>query len=142
LLATEDCLAALNWAESIGGLSGLKGRSQANLAVVEEWIAKTDWAEFMCADPSNRSSTAICIKVSDADFNALPDDKAKWAFVKTMTGMLDAEGVAYDIDGYRDAPPSIRIWGGATVESSDIAALLPWLDWAFASAKEQMARAA
>lgn len=142
LLATEDCLAALKWAESIGGLAGLKERSLANLSVVEEWIDRTPWAAFMCADPANRSSTAICIKIADPDFDALPDDKAKWSFVKAMTGLLDAEGVAYDIDGYRDAPPSIRIWGGATVESSDIAALLPWLDWAFASTKADAGRAA
>lgn len=142
LLAVEDQLAALGWAEEIGGLPALKARSAENLAVVEQWIAKTPWAEFMAKAPETRSPTAICIEISDPEFDALPDDKAKWAFVKKMTGLLAEEGVAYDIDGYRDAPPSIRIWGGGTVESSDIAALLPWLDWAFASVKEQLARAA
>jgi len=142
LLAVEDCLAALSWAEGLGGLPALKARSLANLDAVEQWIAKTPWAEFMADTPETRSSTAICIKVSDPEFDALPDDKAKWAFVKKMTSMLDAEGVAHDIDGYRDAPPSIRIWGGATVEASDVVALLPWLDWAFANVKAQSAQAA
>ncbi len=142
LLAVEDQLAALRWAESIGGMPALKARSLANLSTVEEWVKTTPWADFMCSDPANRSSTAICVKISDPEFDALPDDKAKWAFVKQMTAMLDREGVAYDIDGYRDAPPSIRIWGGGTVESSDIAALLPWLDWAFASVKAEQSCAA
>lgn len=135
LLAAEDCLAALKWAESIGGLSALKARSQANLAVVSDWIDRTPWAEFMCKDAANRSSTALCICISDPDFDALPDDAARWKFVKKMTGLLEAEGVAYDIDGYRDAPPSMRIWGGGTVEAADIEAVLPWLDWAFATVK-------
>ncbi len=135
LLAAEDCLAALKWAESIGGLPALKARSQANLAAVSEWIDRSDWAQFMCKDAANRSSTALCIEISDPAFDALPDDAARWKFVKAMTGLLDAEGVAHDIEGYRDAPPSIRLWGGATVETADIKAVLPWLDWAFAEVK-------
>lgn len=138
LLAVEDQLAALAWAENLGGLPVLKQRSLANLAVVEEWIARTPWAEFMCREAVNRSSTAICIRISDPEFDTLPDDASKWAFVKKMTALLDEQGVAFDIDGYRDAPPSIRIWGGGTVETPDIVALMPWLDWAFARVKANL----
>lgn len=131
LLATEDCLAALNWAEGIGGLPTLIARSQANFDAVAAWIARTPWADFMAKDPATRSTTSLCVTVSDPVFDAL-DEAAQRAFIKSMLGLLADEGVAYDIEGYRSAPPSFRIWGGGTVETGDIEALLPWLDWAFA----------
>ena len=131
LLCVEDCLSALDWAEEIGGLDALIARSEANLAVVSDWVARTPWIRFMAEAPETRSSTAICLAIDDPAFAALPDDKARWALVKRMTGLLAEQGVAYDIDGYRDAPPSIRLWGGSTVEASDLEALLPWLDWAW-----------
>ncbi len=138
LLATEDCLAALDWAETIGGLNGMIARSQANFNVMEAWIARTDWAEFMAVDPATRSTTSICVRITDPVFDAL-DDGTQRAFVKRMLGMLADEGAAFDIEGYRSAPPSFRIWGGGTVEASDIEALTPWLDWAFAATKGEYA---
>ena len=120
MLAVEDCLDSLRWAESVGGLSGLIARAEANLRAVENWVDRTDWITFLPKDPATRSCTSICLE--------LPDDGPE---VPTRIAQrLEEEGVAYDIDGYRDAPPSLRIWGGSTVETSDIEALLPWLDWA------------
>lgn len=135
LLAAEDQLDALNWAESIGGLKGLIERSSANLACIERWVEQSDWAGFLAADPVTRSSTSICLSITDSWFTEKPED-AQQALIKVMTKKLDAEGVAYDIGGYRDAPPGLRIWGGGTVETSDIEALLPWLDWAYESLKD------
>jgi phosphoserine aminotransferase len=136
LLATEDQLDALSWADSIGGLKGLIDRSKANLAAITHWVDKTDWADFLAADPEIRSSTSICLSVVDPWFTEQKEDQQR-ALLKKMTSMLEAEAVAYDIGGYRDAPPGLRIWGGATVETSDIETLLPWLDWAYAAVKEQ-----
>ncbi len=136
LLATEDCLAALDWAESVGGLEGLIARSQANFDVIARWIDRTPWAGFMATDPRTRSTTSLCISVTDPVFDAL-DDAGKRGFIKRMLGMLAEEGVAFDIEGYRSAPPSFRIWGGGTVEASDIEALTPWLDWAFAATRSE-----
>ena len=141
LLAAEDCLAALDWVDSIGGLTALIGRSEANLAAVAEWVERTPWAAFMAKEPKSRSNTAICIEFVDPDFKSMSEADQQ-AFVKKFTGLLDAEGVAYDIGGYRAAPPSIRIWGGGTVETANIEALLPWLDWAFAEASADIAKAA
>ncbi len=120
MLAVEDCLDSLRWAESVGGLSGLIARAEANLRAVENWVDRTDWIRFLPKDPSTRSCTSICLE--------LPDDGPE--VPAQIAQHLEEEGVAYDIDGYRDAPPSLRIWGGSTVETSDIEALLPWLDWA------------
>lgn len=131
MLCVEDALDGLRWAESQGGGAGLIQRSQRNLAVVETWVAKTPWVEFLAKRPEIRSPTSICLSVAAPEFNALPvEDQGK--FIKKMVGLLSDEGVALDIAGYRDAPPGLRIWGGATVESSDLEALMPWLDWAFA----------
>ncbi len=138
LLATEDCLVALDWAEKIGGLDGMISRSQANFNVMQAWIERTDWAEFMAVDPATRSTTSICVRVTDPVFDGLDED-AQRAFVKRMLTMVGDEGVAFDIEGYRSAPPSFRIWGGGTVEASDIEALTPWLDWAFAAVKGEYA---
>lgn len=120
MLAVEDCLDSLKWAESVGGLEGLITRANANLSVIEGWVEKTEWVRFLAKDTATRSCTSICLE--------LPNDTE--AAPKRIAQLLDDEGVAYDIDGYRDAPPSLRIWGGATVETADIEALLPWLDWA------------
>jgi phosphoserine aminotransferase len=134
MLCVEDALDGLKWAESIGGLSGLVARSQANLKALEKWVAKSSWAGFLAEDKGIRSSTSICLKITDPAYLALPaEDQAKHA--KSIGSRLDREGVAYDIGSYRDAPAGIRIWGGATVETSDIELLLPWLDWAYEEVK-------
>lgn len=141
LLATEDAIASLEWAESIGGLPALIARSRANFTAMESWINRTDWADFMAVDPATRSTTSICVRITDPVFDALDEDTQR-GFIKHMLGLLGDEGVAYDIEGYRSAPPSFRIWGGGTVEASDIEALTPWLDWAFTVTKDAHAKAA
>ena len=138
MLAVEDAIDGLKWAEGIGGLAGLRRRSEANLASVAQWVAKTKWIEFLVADPRIRSSTSVCLKVTDPWFLALAPD-AQRAQIKRIEALLDAEGVAYDIAGHRDAPPGLRIWCGSTVETSDVEALLPWLDWAFAEIRRAAA---
>ncbi len=140
MLVIEDALDSLTWAESVGGLPGLMARTKANLDTVADWVARTDWVDFLASDPATRSSTSICLTVVADWFTALPaDDQAKAA--KRMVALLDAEGVAHDIGAYRDAPPGLRLWGGATVETTDMAALLPWLDWAAATVKAEMVAA-
>jgi phosphoserine aminotransferase len=134
MLAVEDALDGLKWAETVGGLNGLVARSEANLKAIASWVEKSSWAAFLAEDKAIRSSTSICLKIADPAYTALSaEDQAKHA--KTLTSKLDKEGVAFDIGSYRDAPAGIRIWGGATVETSDIEALLPWLDWAYAEVK-------
>ncbi len=130
MLCVEDYLDALRWAESLGGLAALCERSRRNLAVIETWVARTPWVEFLADDPRTRSNTSICLKLVAPWFNALAA-AAQAKAVEKMTALLDAEGVAFDINGYRSAPPGLRIWGGATVEASDLEALLPWLEWAY-----------
>ena len=132
MLCVEDYLDALDWAKSIGGLDGLVRRADANAQAVADWVARTDWVDFLAADPHIRSNTSVCLKVVDPRVTALPLD-AQSAFVKKIPALLAAEGAAYDIEGYRDAPPGIRVWCGATVEASDVAILTEWLDWAFAT---------
>ncbi|MEM8750581.1 MAG: phosphoserine transaminase [Pseudomonadota bacterium] len=138
MLCVEDYLDALNWAQSIGGLDGLHERADDNFAVLDRWVAVTPWVEFLAKVPETRSNTSVCLSIVDADFQALDKDGQN-AFVKAMTGLLDKEGVAFDIGGYRDAPPGLRIWTGATVEASDLAALTGWLDWAFETVKASQA---
>lgn len=131
MLCVEDAIDGLRWAERIGGLPALIARSEANLAAVAAWIERSDWAAFLAEDPATRSCTSICLKITAPWFVALPaDGQAKAA--KQLAALLEKQGVAYDIASYRDAPPGLRIWAGATVETSDIEALLPWLDWAAA----------
>lgn len=134
MIAVEDALDGLKWAESIGGLNALMARSNANLAVIEDWIEESPWCDFLAENKSIRSNTSVCLKVKDPAFTAL-DDKAQEEALKKMVKLLDGEGVAYDIGGYRDAPAGLRIWAGATVETPDVEALLPWLDWAYAQVK-------
>lgn len=130
MLCVEDALDGLNWAESIGGLPALIERSEANLKVVTNWVAQTDWIDFLAKDPVTRSNTSICLKIIAPWYQALtPEEQSKKA--KELVKLIDNEGVAYDFGSYRDAPPGIRLWGGATVDSADTAKLLPWLDWAF-----------
>ena len=130
MLCVEDYIDALTWAEGEGGLEGLMARADRNLAALEAWAAVTDWVDFLAPKPI-RSNTSVCLAIIDPRVAALGGE-AQQAFIKTMTGMLAKEGVAYDIAGYRDAPPGLRIWCGATVETTAIEALTPWLDWAFA----------
>lgn len=136
MIAVEDALDGLKWAESIGGLAGLIKRSEANLAAISAWVAKSNWAGFLAEEPATRSNTSICLKVTDPAYTALSaDDQAKHA--KSIVSLLEKANAALDIGAYRDAPPGLRIWGGATVETSDIEALLPWLDWAWAEVRAQ-----
>ena len=131
MLCVEVALDGLRWAEGIGGLPALIARSEANLATVAAWAERTPWVDFLAADPATRSCTSICLRITASWFTALtPDEQAKAA--KRLATLLDKEGVAFDIASYRDAPPGLRIWGGATVETADIEAVLPWLDWAYA----------
>jgi len=129
MLCAEDALDSLRWAESIGGLPALIARSKANLAVIAAWVGQSSWASFLAKDPAIRSSTSICLAIDSPWFTFLPPEAAAKA-IKQIASLLEAEGAAYDIAGHRDAPPGLRIWGGATVETADIEALLPWLDWA------------
>jgi len=130
MLCVEDVIDALEWAQGIGGLSAMRARADANLAVLADWVAKTPWVDFLAADPATRSNTSVCLKVVDPRVAALPAD-AQADFAKTLASRLEKEGAALDVGGYRDAPPGLRIWCGATVETADVAALVPWLDWAF-----------
>lgn len=131
MLCVEDALDSLIWAEQIGGLPTLLARSLANLATLAAWVERTPWVDFLAERPEIRSNTSICLKIVDPTYTALSsEEQANKA--KQLVNLLDKEGVAYDIGSYRDAPPGLRIWGGATVETSDLAALTPWLDWAYA----------
>jgi phosphoserine aminotransferase len=141
MLCVEDYLDALEWAKSAGGQSALRARADANARVIADWVARTPWIDFLARDPALRSNTSVCLKVVDPAVSRLPAD-AQATFVKGMTAALEREGVAYDIDAYRDAPTGLRIWCGSTVERSDVEALTLWLDWAYANAKEALAQAA
>jgi phosphoserine aminotransferase len=141
MLAVEDALDTLAWAEEIGGLAALKARCDANLAAIERWVDGSDWAGFLARDKAVRSSTSICLSIVDPAFRSLSEDEQNAAAKKIAT-LVESEGAGYDIAGYRDAPPGLRIWGGATVEATDIEALLPWLDWAWGQVKSELAKAA
>ncbi|MFO8028046.1 MAG: phosphoserine transaminase [Opitutales bacterium] len=134
MLCVEDALDGLLWAESIGGLPALIERSEANLKAIADWSAERDWIDFLAADPDTRSNTSICLKITADWYQALPAEEQA-AKAKQLVSLLEKEEVGYDFGSYRDAPPGIRIWGGATVETADIEALLPWLDWAFEAIK-------
>ena len=136
MLCVEDALDGLLWAESIGGLPGLIRRSEANLATIARWVEQSSWAAFLAEKPETRSCTSICLKIVDDWFTGLsPEKQAESA--KKLAKLLEKQEVAFDIASYRAAPPGIRIWGGATVETADIEALLPWLDWAYATVKQE-----
>ncbi|HYG28164.1 MAG TPA: phosphoserine transaminase [Caulobacteraceae bacterium] len=137
MLCVEDAVDALKWAEGIGGLAEMQGRADRNLAALERWVEKTAWVDFLAEDKAIRSNTSVCLKVVDPKVAALSDD-AQADFAKKLAGVLEKEGVALDIGGYRDAPAGLRIWCGATVETSDLEALTPWLDWAFAAVSAEL----
>src|SRR5215212_2733712 len=137
MLAVEDALDGLRWAEGIGGLPALVARCERNLAAVAAWVERTPWVEFLARTPALRSPTSVCLAITDPAFTALSDD-GQQAFVKDLTKLLADERAAYDIQSYRDAPAGLRIWCGATVETDDVEALLPWLDWAFARTRQRL----
>jgi phosphoserine aminotransferase len=141
MLCVEDYIDALKWAKSVGGLKGLFARADANAKAIADWAAKTPWVDFLARVPATRSNTSVCLKVVDKEVTALPAE-AQAAFAKALASALEKEKVAFDIGGYRDAPPGLRIWCGATVEKADIEALTLWLDWAFAQEKAKLAKAA
>jgi len=141
MLCVEDYLDTLEWAKAIGGLDALVARADANTRAIAEWVARTPWVDFLARDPRTRSNTSVCLKFVDPAIVALSLDR-QGAFAKALAGLLEKEGVAYDIAYYRDAPPGLRIWCGATVDTGDVQALMPWLDWAFAQSKAALPRAA
>jgi phosphoserine aminotransferase len=141
MLCVEDYLDTLEWAKSVGGLPALRARADANARVIADWIERAKWIDFLARDPALRSNTSICLKVVDPAVTRLAPE-AQAAFVKGLAAALEKEGVAYDIDAYRDAPPGLRIWCGSTVERADVEALTQWLDWAYAQAKDALAKAA
>jgi phosphoserine aminotransferase len=137
MLCVEDYLDTLKWAASIGGLAELRRRADENLAVLAAWVERTPWVDFLAADPATRSNTSVCLKVVDPAVTALPGE-GQADFAKRLAAILEKEGVAMDIGGYRDAPPGLRIWCGATVDADDLQALIPWLDWAFAQVSSEL----
>ncbi len=141
MLCVEDYIDALDWAKSIGGLAALIARADANTKILADWMKKAGWADFLAVDAKTRSNTSVCLKIVDPDVVAKGPD-AVAAVAKGIVAALEKENVAYDIGAYRDAPPGLRIWCGATVETSDVAALTGWLDWAFAAEKAKLAQAA
>src|SRR5688572_16383872 len=141
MLCVEDYLDTLAWAKSVGGLGALMARADANAEVVADWVARTPWIDFLANDPRTRSNTSVCLKIVDAAVGKL-SAQAQAAFVKAIAAELEREGVAYDIDSYRDAPVGLRIWCGSTVERADVEALTLWLDWAFAKSKGALSKAA
>jgi phosphoserine aminotransferase len=141
LLCVEDYVDALEWAKSEGGLEGIIARADRNSGALTEWVERTPWVDFLPADPTIRSNTSVCLKIVDPAVTALPPE-GQAAFAKSIASLLEKEHIAYDVGSYRDAPPGLRVWCGATVETSDIEALTHWLDFAFTSAKADLAKAA
>ncbi|PWC74213.1 phosphoserine transaminase [Azospirillum sp. TSH64] len=136
MLCVEDAIDGLRWALSLGGLTQLVRRSEQNLRIVSEWEEASSWAGFLAKDPANRSCTSICLRFTDPEVTALSEE-AQAAFAKKLSALLEKEEAAFDAGSYRDAPPGLRLWGGATVENEDMEAVLPWLDWAFATVKAE-----
>jgi len=134
MLALEDYLDTLKWAESVGGLKALIARVDANFAVLDRWVRQSDWADFLAQEQGSRSHTSVCLKITDPAFTKL-DEEPRYEMVKKLASLLEKEGAALDIAGHRNAPPGLRIWCGATVERADLEALTPWLDWAWAEVK-------
>ena len=130
LLCVEDYLDALRWAKSLGGLPALISRVENNFDAINAWVEKTDWIAFLCPDPAYRSNTSVCLRIDDPAFQAQPQE-AQRDFVKRLVARLEKEEVAFDIDGYRAAPPGLRIWSGATIERQSLEALFPWIEWAY-----------
>jgi phosphoserine aminotransferase len=141
MLCVEDYIDALQWARSIGGLDAMIARADANLDAIQSFVDRVDWLENLAADPQTRSNTSVCLKITDPAVTAM-DEAGQAAFAKAMVSALDAEGAALDIGAYRDAPPGLRIWAGGTVETADLEALMPWLQWAFDMQKASLKQAA
>ncbi len=141
MLCVEDAIDALQWVRGLGGAAGVVARTDANFNVLNDWVAATPWIDFLASDPATRSTTSVCMVFTDPDYMKLSDD-AKADFAKRIVSMLEKEGAAYDIAAYRDAPPGLRIWAGGTVEADDIKAVLPWIEWAFQTAKSELRAAA
>ncbi len=141
MLCVEDYIDALEWAQSVGGLEGLMARADANAAVINRFVADNSWIANLAADPATRSNTSVCLRIVDEEVTAL-DEAGQAAFAKGIATLLEKEGVAYDIGSYRDAPAGLRIWCGATVETADLEALMPWIGWAYAVQKASYAKAA
>ncbi len=141
MLCVEDYLDALDWAKSAGGIGALRARADGNAKVIADWVVRAKWVDFLAGDPAVRSNTSVCLKVVDPAVGRLAPD-AQAAFIKGIAAALEKEGIAHDIDAYRDAPPGLRIWCGSTVERADVEALTLWLDWAYAKAKDALAQAA
>lgn len=141
MLCVEDQLDALSWSQNIGGLAALIARSEGNAQIIADWVATSEWADFLAEEPATRSCTSVCLKIVDPWFTGLPDAE-RAATSKAVASLLEAEGVAYDINAYRDAPPGLRIWAGATIEQENVATLMPWLDWAYATIKSKAQAAA
>lgn len=141
MLCVEDALDGLGWAQSVGGINGLVKRSEANLAALTAWVNKTAWVDFLAVDPATRSCTSICLKIVDPAYQA-QSAEVQADIAKKLASILEKEGVAYDIGAYRDAPAGLRIWGGATVETKDIEALTPWLDFAWSEVSAALSKAA
>ena len=137
MVCVEDALDGLGWAEGLGGAAALVARSSSNLAVISDWVDRTDWVDFLAENADQRSSTSVCLKIVDPWFQGLDADDQS-AVPKKMDKLLEETGAAYDINGYRDAPPGLRIWAGSTVETSDVKALMSWLDWAYATVKADL----
>ncbi len=141
MLCVEDYLDALKWGRSVGGLKGLVGRANRNAAVIHDYVARTPWLQNLAEDPATRANTGVCLRIVDPAVLALPAAEQR-AFANQLVGLIEAQGVGYDFGAYRDAPPGLRIWCGATVEASDLAALAEWLDWAYAELRPGLAKAA
>ena len=137
MICVEDVLDSLNWVESVGGTNELIKISKKNLQIVTDWVNSSDWIKFMCTEPKTRSSTSITLQIKDERFNKFSEDEQK-EFIKKIVSRLYEEGVVHDINGYPKAPPSFRLWGGATVKNSDMKILLPWIDWAYHSVKNNV----
>ena len=137
MICVEDALDSLKWVESIGGANEIIKKSNKNLQIVTEWVNKSNWAEFMCNESTIRSSTSITLKIKDEWFNKFPEEEQK-NLIKKMVSSLNKEGVANDINGYPKAPPSLRLWGGGTVQNTDMEILLPWIDWAYEDMKQNV----
>jgi len=141
MLCVEDYLDALAWAKSVGSLKGLIARADSNAQAIAAWVKRTPWVEFLAKDPATRSNTSVCLKVVDSDVTSRPPD-TQAAFARSIAAAVEKEGAGYDLGAYRDAPPGLRIWCGATVETRDVEALTHWLDWAYAEAKVALPKAA
>jgi phosphoserine aminotransferase len=141
MLCVEDYIDTLQWSKSVGGLQALRARADANAKAIADWVARTPWIEHLPKHPATRSNTSVCLRLADASLAKLAPE-AQLSFIKSMEAMLEKEGAAYDVANHRDAPPSLRIWCGCTVERADVEALTPWLDWAFSEAKAALPKAA